>query len=42
VSASGWGATATHAGSTRMCAVYVGTGGPIAPATAEGTPTCTP
>jgi prepilin-type N-terminal cleavage/methylation domain-containing protein len=42
VSASGWGATATHAGSTRMCAVYVGTGGPIAPATAEGIPTCTP
>ena len=42
VSASGWGATATHSGSSRMCAVYVGTGGPIAPATAEGTPTCTP
>jgi len=42
VSQGGWGATATHAGSTRMCAVYVGTGGPVAPATAEGTPTCTP
>jgi len=24
------------------CAVYVGTGGPIAPATAEGVPACTP
>ncbi len=42
VSQSGWGATATHAGSSRMCAVYVGTGGPVAPATADGTPTCTP
>ena len=42
VSASGWGATATHSGSTRTCAVYVGTGGPIAPAVTEGTPTCTP
>jgi type IV pilus assembly protein PilA len=42
VSASGWGATATHSGSTRTCAVYVGTGGPIAPATQEGIPTCTP
>jgi type IV pilus assembly protein PilA len=42
VSSSGWGATATHSGSTRTCAVYVGTGGPIAPATQEGIPTCTP
>ena len=32
VTASGWGATATHAGSTRTCAVFVGTGGPVAPA----------
>ena len=42
VSASGWGATATHNGTSRTCAVYVGTGGPIAPATTEGTPACTP
>ena len=42
VTPSGWGATATRIGSTRTCAVYVGTGGPVAPATAEGTPECTP
>jgi prepilin-type N-terminal cleavage/methylation domain-containing protein len=42
VTPSGWGATATHAGSTRTCAVYVGTGGPIGPATLEGAPACTP
>jgi prepilin-type N-terminal cleavage/methylation domain-containing protein len=42
VTASGWGATATHAGTLRTCAVYVGTGGPIAPATQEGQPACTP
>ena len=42
VSASGWGATATRLGTTRTCAVYVGTGGPIAPATDDGVPACTP
>jgi len=42
VTPSGWGATATHAGSSRTCAVYVGSGGPIAPATEEGQPACTP
>ena len=42
VSASGWGATATHSGSTRTCAVFFGTGGPLAPAVDEGIPTCTP
>jgi prepilin-type N-terminal cleavage/methylation domain-containing protein len=42
VTASGWGATASHAGSTRTCAVFVGTGGPVAPATTEGQPACTP
>ena len=42
VSPSGWGATATHAGSSRTCAVFVGTGGPVAPATNEGQPACTP
>jgi len=42
VSPSGWGATATRLGTPRICAVYVGTGGPIAPATDEGVPACTP
>jgi prepilin-type N-terminal cleavage/methylation domain-containing protein len=42
VSPSGWGATATRLGTARICAVYVGTGGPIAPATDEGVPACTP
>jgi prepilin-type N-terminal cleavage/methylation domain-containing protein len=42
VSPSGWGATATRLGTARTCAVYVGTGGPIAPATDEGVPACTP
>jgi hypothetical protein len=42
VTPTGWGATATHTGSTRTCAVFVGTGGPVAPATAEGQPACTP
>jgi prepilin-type N-terminal cleavage/methylation domain-containing protein len=42
VSPSGWGATATHSGSTRTCAVFVGSGGPVAPATLEGQPACTP
>jgi len=42
VTPSGWGATATHSGSTRTCAVFVGTGGPVAPAVTEGQPACTP
>jgi len=42
VSPSGWCATATRLGTARICAVYVGTGGPIAPATDEGVPACTP
>ena len=42
VTASGWGATAAHAGSTRTCAIFVGTGGPVAPATVEGQVACTP
>ncbi len=40
VTAAGWGATATHPGSTRTCALYYGTGGPIAPATTEGQVAC--
>ena len=42
VTSAGWGATATHSGTSRTCAIYVGTGGPLAPATAEGEPACTP
>jgi type IV pilus assembly protein PilA len=42
VTPSGWGATATHNGTTRTCAVFVGTGGPVAPATVEGQAACTP
>jgi prepilin-type N-terminal cleavage/methylation domain-containing protein len=42
VSASGWGATATHTSSTRTCAVFVGTAAPPAPATVEGQIACTP
>jgi prepilin-type N-terminal cleavage/methylation domain-containing protein len=42
VSPSGWGATATHTGSTRTCAVFVGTTAPPAPATVEGQIACTP
>jgi prepilin-type N-terminal cleavage/methylation domain-containing protein len=42
VSSTGWGATASHSGSAKTCAVYVGTGGPLAPAVNEGEPMCTP
>lgn len=42
VSVTGWGAVATSAVTTWTCAVYVGTGGPIAPATAEGVIACSP
>jgi prepilin-type N-terminal cleavage/methylation domain-containing protein len=42
VTNSGWAATATHSGSSKTCAVFVGSGGPLAPAVNEGEPTCTP
>jgi prepilin-type N-terminal cleavage/methylation domain-containing protein len=42
VTPSGWGATATHTGTPRTCAVFVGTGGPVAPAVVEGQTACTP
>jgi type IV pilus assembly protein PilA len=42
VTSSGWGATATHSGTGRTCAIFVGSGGPVAPATVEGSPACTP
>jgi type IV pilus assembly protein PilA len=40
VTATGWAATATHPGTTRSCAIYLGTGGPIGPATVEGQVAC--
>jgi hypothetical protein len=42
VTSAGWGATAVHSGTTRTCAIFVGTGGPLGPATVEGQPDCTP
>jgi prepilin-type N-terminal cleavage/methylation domain-containing protein len=42
VTNTGWAATATHSGSSKTCAIYVGSGGPLAPAVNEGEPTCTP
>ncbi|HEY7634184.1 MAG TPA: prepilin-type N-terminal cleavage/methylation domain-containing protein [Gemmatimonadales bacterium] len=42
VTNTGWGATATHSGTSKTCAIWVGTGGPVAPAVNEGEPTCTP
>ncbi len=40
VSLTGWGAVATVPGTSRTCAVYQGTGGPIGPATIPGQVTC--
>jgi type IV pilus assembly protein PilA len=42
VTAAGWGATAVHGQSSRTCAVFIGAGGPIAPATRDGEVACTP
>jgi prepilin-type N-terminal cleavage/methylation domain-containing protein len=42
VTASGWGATATHFATTRSCAIFVGGAPPPPPATAEGQIECTP
>jgi prepilin-type N-terminal cleavage/methylation domain-containing protein len=41
VTQTGWAATAQHVGTTRTCVIYVGTGGPIAPATVDGRVACT-
>lgn len=39
--ASEWGATASHSGTTITCAIFYGSGAtPIAPATKEGQPAC--
>ncbi len=40
VTVAGWAATSTHIQSTQSCAIYVGSGGPLAPATREGAPSC--
>jgi prepilin-type N-terminal cleavage/methylation domain-containing protein len=42
VTSTGWAATASHSGSSKTCAIFVGSGGPVAPAVNEGEPTCTP
>lgn len=42
VSAAGWAGVATHSQTTKICAIYFGTGGPLAPATREGVPMCSP
>jgi hypothetical protein len=42
VTATGWGATATHASSAKSCALFVGTAPAPAPATTEGLIACTP
>jgi type IV pilus assembly protein PilA len=41
VTATGWAATATHSSTTRTCAIFVGTGGPVGPATTDGLLACT-
>ena len=41
-SATGWAAEATHASTTKTCAIFMGTGTPVAPATVEGRVACTP
>ena len=37
----GWGATATHTGTPRSCAVFYGQAAPVAPATVPGVIACT-
>lgn len=38
---AGWSARATHAQTTRQCALFAGSAAPVAPATVEGKITCT-
>lgn len=40
--ATGWGAVASSATTTRTCALFVGNAAPVAPATLEGQITCSP
>jgi prepilin-type N-terminal cleavage/methylation domain-containing protein len=39
-SGTGWGATASHNGTTVTCAIFAGGWTPIAPAVDEGSPAC--
>ena len=41
VSPTGWAAEATHANTTKTCAIFMGTATPVAPATIEGRVACT-
>jgi prepilin-type N-terminal cleavage/methylation domain-containing protein len=41
LTADGWAASVGHLSSPRTCAIFVGST-PLAPATQEGVPTCTP
>ena len=38
---TGWSATASHSGTTKTCAIFLGVGS-VAPATVEGEPKCQP
>lgn len=38
---TGWSAVATHSGTSKTCAIFVGVA-PVAPATVEGEPKCDP
>jgi prepilin-type N-terminal cleavage/methylation domain-containing protein len=42
VTAAGWAAQAAHPNTSRTCVVYYGSGGPLAPAVADGQVACTP
>jgi type IV pilus assembly protein PilA len=42
VTVTGWGAETTSGATTWTCAVFIGTGGPLGPATADGVIACAP
>jgi prepilin-type N-terminal cleavage/methylation domain-containing protein len=42
VTSTGWQASAAHSSTSRTCAIFVGSAAPLAPATVEGVPACTP
>ena len=42
VTVTGWGAEATSGSTTWTCAVFIGTGGPLGPATKDGLVACAP
>lgn len=42
VTNAGWAATASHTGTAKTCAVFVGAAAPLGPATLEGQVACTP